>query len=212
LTTNAPPPVRIVETKPGWNEGALSDYEFDLFISYRRSGNVPAWVWNHLHPRLSACLADELSHEPSIFLDIEMDTGAHWPTRLERALLRTRILVAVWSAQYFRSRWCLAEWKTMADREKLVDPAHGLIYPVIFADSQSFPREALDRQARDMKRWNVPDPQYRETPDYVGFHREVQAMAQELAAHLKTVPPWNPQWPVTRPEPALASATPLPEL
>jgi len=38
----------------------VSGYEFDVFVSYIRSGNPYAWVSNHFLPRLRDCLADEL--------------------------------------------------------------------------------------------------------------------------------------------------------
>jgi hypothetical protein len=190
-------------------------YETDVFISYRRTGNVPAWVHNHFRPKLEACLADELEHDVKIFMDVDIDTGTHWPSRLENVLKRTKMLVAVWSAQYFRSAWCLAEWQSMCARERLLDlhstqcPS-GLIYPVIFADSENFPLAARERQARDLKQWNVPDLVYQDTADYVEFHKQMRIVAGELAGMLRRIPPWQPGWPVERPIPTLPPPTLVP--
>ncbi|GAA1288603.1 toll/interleukin-1 receptor domain-containing protein [Saccharothrix xinjiangensis] len=190
----------------------MSDYEFDLFLSYRRSGNVQDWVWNHFRPVLHHCLADELDREPRIFLDVEIDTGTRWPDRLEEALRGSRLLLPVLSPQYFRSAWCLAEWRSAADREALVGGDCNLMYPVVFADRENFPAEARRRQARDLKPWNIPYPQFRETPAYIPFHQEVQKIAQEIAARLHHVPPWRPDWPVVRPPLPVIPPTAVPSL
>jgi hypothetical protein len=118
----------------------MPGYEFDVFISYRRSGTVPDWVHNHLHPLLRDCLADELSRDPVIFLDSTMETGVYWPVGLEWALRRSRLLLPVCSPQYFTSPWCVAEWGTMRAREAVTGMAteqwpRGLIYPLAFTAS-----------------------------------------------------------------------------
>ncbi len=194
---------------------SLSGYRFDLFLSYRRGGTVPDWVHNHLHPLLLDCLADELSREPRIFLDSTMETGVHWPSGLEWALRRSRLLLPIWSPQYFTSPWCLAEWRTMLAREAAVGLAtelrpHGLIYPLVFATWRNFPEEAKKRRHRDLKSWNIPYPQYRNTEDYIGLHREVRRIAEELASEVDRVPPWQPDWPVVLPTTVVRPTEPIP--
>lgn len=95
----------------------------DVFLSYRRSGrgNAGAWVRHHFHPLLVDCLADELDHEPKVFIDVEAETGSFWPGLLERRLQDGRVLVAVLSPRYFESPWCLAEWHTARAREETSD-------------------------------------------------------------------------------------------
>ena len=193
----------------------MPDYQNDVFISYRRNGTVQSWVRNHFAPRLEQCLADHLDYEPTVFLDEHLETGTHWPHHLANALRHTRILVPVWSAQYFRSSWCLAEWRSMTERERLLglctpENPQGLIYPIIFADSENFPGEALERQARDLRGWNVPDPQYQQTVEFVELHHQIQAIAIELARMLPRVPPWQRDWPLVQPTPAQTPPTPMP--
>ena len=187
-----------------------SGYRYDVFISYPRSGagNVGPWVHNHFHPLLLNCLADELPQDPEIFIDTRQEFGGYWPATLANALRRSRVLVPVWSPKYFSSRWCLAEWRTMMAREQVLDLAGdrqpiGIIYPVVFSDSETFPDEARCRQARDLKRWAVPCEEYRKTNGYVGLHEAVREIAIELATRLRQVPPWQPGWPDLRPDPPL---------
>lgn len=186
----------------------MTDYEFDLFLSYRRAGSVPQWMRNHFLPVLEDCLADEMPRQPRLFMDDKIETGSYWPAELERALRRTRLLVSVWTPQYFHSPWCRAEWETMLAREETiglttVDRPHGLVYPVVFADRENFPDRAKQTQYRDLKQWNHPVPQYRETPDYVGFYQEMRRIAEELVDALGRVPAWQADWPVVRPEDTL---------
>jgi hypothetical protein len=187
----------------------VSDYEFDVFISYRREGNPYNWVRNHFHPQLKAYLADQLPRDPVLFIDEGMEVGSVWPDRLEEALSRTRILVPVFSPQYFRSRWCIAEWETMAEREKLL-ARPGLIYPVLFSDSENFPSYARERSWRNLKPWNKPDLVFQQTIRWIDFTDEIEKVAIELASRITKAPPWEPGWPVERPDPPMPGMTSLP--
>lgn len=178
-------------------------YRYDVFLSYRRSGpgNVGQWVRNHFHRLLVDCLSDQLDWEPKVFFDLEAETGSDWPSMLEQALLHSKMLVAVWSPPYFRSAWCLAEWESMRAREQVVAPGRpaGLIYPVVFSDSRTFPPAARTRQARDLKAWNNPFPSFQESRDYDRFYHEMLDIADELGRMLARAPAWQAGWPVQRP-------------
>jgi hypothetical protein len=123
--------------------------------------------------------------------------------------------VPIYSAQYFQSHWCLAEWHSMADREELfglstLDRPQGLMYPILFADSENFPDFARTRSWRDLKEWNVPDLVYQQTAEWPSFHRQVESIAIELAGLLPRVPDWQPDWPVRQPEPPLPTPARMP--
>jgi hypothetical protein len=182
-------------------------YEYDVFISYQRGrGNVPAWVRTHFYPRLSELLDDNADREVKVFFDEQARTGVKYPPELRNALQRARILVPVCSPGYFRSEWCLAEWRSMELREELVGMAspakpQGLIYPVIFCDSKNFPEYAHERRMQDLKRWNQPYPQFQNSLAYLDFHSAVERIAEELADLIDQAPQWQPNWPVEMPTP-----------
>src|SRR5882672_9309060 len=72
----------------GWSSPMIwpvAGYEFDVFLSYSRSGNPHMWVRTHFHSLLKSCLEDQLPYEPAIFVDEELDTGVDWPVRLQHA-------------------------------------------------------------------------------------------------------------------------------
>jgi hypothetical protein len=193
----------------------VSGYEFDVFISYRRKGNPLNWVHNHFFPKLRDCLADHVADEPAVFVDERLETGTSWPVRLENALNRTKVMVAVFSSQYFQSPWCMAEWRSMVEREQLLGlhsegRPQGLIYPVLLSDSDTFPEFARVRTWRDLKRWNTPEPILQLTTEWVDFHRQVESIAMELAGLLARVPAWQPGWPAHRPDPPFRPPATLP--
>ncbi|HEX5401310.1 MAG TPA: TIR domain-containing protein [Pseudonocardiaceae bacterium] len=177
-------------------------YEYDLYISYHRDGGtVPAWVRTHFYPRLSELLEDNVDRKVKIFFDEHVRGGVLWAPELRSALQRTRILVPVCSPAYFGSEWCLAEWHSMAKREQLVGMATQarLIYPVIFCDSRNFPTYAHERRMQDLKKWNLPYPQFQETLAYLDFHSAVERIALELVDLIEQAPTWQPDWPVVLP-------------
>jgi hypothetical protein len=193
-------------------------YEFDVFISYRRHPPVLEWVRNHFEPRLTEWLRASWPHEPRIFIDKQVETGSDWPLRLQNALVRSCLLVAVWSPDYFSSRWCMAELGTMRARERLLglrtatDPS-GLVFPVKFSDGIHFPKRVTARiQLRDFTPWNVPTPSFANTADYVQFTKEMQSFAQELTDRLTGAPAWQEGWPVRRPKPIRQRRPELPRL
>jgi len=146
-----------------------------------------------------------VGHQTKIFVDWDgIETGSAWPEKLQHALKRSRCLLPIWSPEYFRSTWCLAEWRTMMEREKLlgmrtIELSEGLIYPVTYFDGEHFPQEARTCQQKDLCRWNTPHSIFSDTPGYVEFDRQVQLLVQELARMVQRAPDWQ-DWPVVVPE------------
>jgi hypothetical protein len=181
-------------------------YIYDVFVSYRHKQPVMDWVKNHFYPLLEQRLPDELpvEYKTKIFVDLdEIETGSDWPAKLRQALKGSRCILPVWSPEYFRSDWCMAEWMTMLERQRLLglgteQQPDGLIYPVVFADGEHFPPEARRAQYKDLRKWNIPHPVFRETTDYVEFDRQVQLLVNELAGMIRRAPEWR-DWPIITP-------------
>jgi TIR domain len=186
----------------------IASYQYHIFLSYSRRGDVPEWVKNHFLPVLERRLEAEFDETPRIFLDEQIDTGADWPITLADALHRSYCLLAIWSPSYFRSRWCMAEWQTMRVREEQLglrtsaNPS-GLVYPVVYSDGDTFPVEAKRIQHRkDLKDYAYPYPQFRNSEKYLEFHDQVARIAQELVNLFNdSIPPWNPDWSICTPDP-----------
>jgi hypothetical protein len=159
-----------------------------------------------------------MDRPPEVFVDEQLEVGQYWPDELEHVLSHSRYLLAVWAPPYFTSAWCMAEWQSMRERERVLGipgprTTRGLVYPVVFADGDSFPQEARQVQARvDLSRFGFPYPQFSQTPTYLEFHAKVKAIAEDLAMRLPLAPPWQGNWPIRRPEPLAPLRASLPRL
>ncbi|PPK64831.1 toll/interleukin-1 receptor domain-containing protein [Actinokineospora auranticolor] len=187
----------------------MSGYQFDVFISYSRKGTAQRWLLNHFYERLVDCLADQIAPAPAVYIDRSMSRGVHWPSNLRQALQRSKIIVPIYTPPYFQSPWCMAEWRSMRERERVLglasaDVPQGLILPILFSDSDNFPMEARDRSWVDFKAVANPDPSYQTSRGFADFHQMVVGFATELAKLLPQVPEWQPDWPlVVEPDPVL---------
>jgi hypothetical protein len=194
----------------------VSGYKYDFFISYSRHGTAQQWLLNHFYKKLCECLADQLSPPPKVYMDRGMSKGVHWPSSLQHALHRSKIMIQVLSPGYFKSNWCMAELRSMQAREKLLGFAspeipQGLIYPILYSDSQNFPLEQRQRSWWDLKAYAQPDPVYQQTVEFIEFHRKMIEVATDLAELVQQVPPWQADWPlVVTPDPVLLPQAPLP--
>ncbi len=180
------------------------DYQYDIFLSYSRKNGVKDWVWNHFEPLLKMRLDGEMAVEPRIFIDNNMETGVKWPLDLQKKLLRSKCLVVVWSPQYFRSAWCMAEWKSMLAREeklglKTPENTRGLVYPVVFSDGEHFPTEATETRHKDLHKWNYPYEVFKESVEYLEFDRKIQEISKELSLWISEAPQWKKNWPIATP-------------
>ena len=95
-------------------------YEYDFFISYRRSDDD--WVrWTQEHfVRLLRSLLRPALGQVRVFVDQDIEAGTAWPPRLAQALARSRLMVPILCRDYFRSDWCQLELALMYHREQAV--------------------------------------------------------------------------------------------
>nr|WP_051154515.1 toll/interleukin-1 receptor domain-containing protein [Rhizobium mongolense] len=145
-----------------------------------------------------------LQEDPKIFVDSAQPTGVQWPQNIRDALLRSRVMVAVWTPPYFKSDWCMAEWESMLQREaflKTQGKAHpnGLVYPVVFSDGRNFDPRAQNTQSRDLSNMNYPWEAFRDSPKYLDFHDEVKAIADEVEERIAQAPQWDSLFPLADP-------------
>lgn len=191
-------------------------YEYDVFISYRRTSTAREWVMNYFYPRLHAFLSDALPDSPSIFLDQrEIEPGAIWQSTITRALKHSKFMIAVLNGPYFSSQYCRAEWETFVDREHLIGAPGTLIAPIRFFDGEYYDPSAKARQLIDMTAWATSAPAFKETREFLLFERAVRDLAERLAAAdgpiMKPVVYQN--WPVSEPVDRSAPvAVPQPKL
>jgi hypothetical protein len=182
-------------------------YEHDIFISYRRTNTQGQWVANHFVPRLQARLNENAPDSVRVYWDGLMDDGVKFPEELKSRIRTSRLLLPVWSADYFRSSWCMAEWQSFRRREEALGlflrrHPQGLIYPIRYADGDYFPKDAKETQCRkDFSLLNFPEEIFKSTVKYTEFDKLVQEVAKDLVIRLDAVPPWKRDFPIVEPQP-----------
>lgn len=180
-------------------------YVHDVFLSYRHHGAVRDWVHNHFHPCLVEWLDATAGSHVSVFIDEDIEAGTLWPLALRQALATSKLMVSVYSPEYFRSPWCCAEFGTMTARQEVCgiaeDGPHTLIVPVkLMGSDTAFPADATTIEYVDLTSWNYPYPVFRDSTRFLDFADVVrERIAVPIVNRLSTVPVWNADWPIVDP-------------
>ena len=168
------------------------DYTYDVFISYRRHPEWTPWTREHVCRLLDAYLTQELGRSPAIFIDERIAPGVDWPARLAGALGGARVLLPVFSRDYFGSDWCIHELDLMHSRLRRF-PGSSLIIPVIGHDGDLIPKEIKRLQSFDLSEFRNTDLQ-RRTPRFERFSDTVRDLAPYVAAAIGSAPGFDPSW------------------
>ncbi|MEL6833861.1 MAG: TIR domain-containing protein [Bacteroidota bacterium] len=182
----------------------LSGYEYQLFISYKRNTAAEIWLDSFFYPELKKWLMEELppGFNLKIFYDKqEIPVGSHWPKRLQHALKSSCILMPIFTSPYFSSSYCKAELESMLRRQTILgldedDFLNRLVYPIVFADGEHFPKDISRMQKRSMKEYASNASAFRESKKYILFEDEVKSIAADIGKILKTIPPFDSKWEV----------------
>lgn len=184
-------------------------YEWDVFLSYSRSGESGRWVRELFYPTLKKWLDQYAKKPPKIFYDINAtaDSG-QWPQALRMGLLRSRLMISVVTPAYFAaSPWCRAEWESMRARERkeriATEGKAGdvLIYTIAFANPNGLPVEVKKRNVADFTAWNAYEEYFKTTVDFRDFTNAVQALVSTVVDRIENnrVPAFDAGWPVRIP-------------
>jgi len=174
------------------------DYLFDFFVSYKRDAETRGWIEKHFRPLLNLRVRQEIGRDPRIFIDDQLETGSSWPVQLGENLGRSRILIALWSKDYFSSNWCILEMSHMLARERQANMrgagnSRGLVIPVVIHDGEDFPNSLGDIQRIDIQScFNVRmaiDSRRAEDLDAI-LAKEARAFARAL----ECAPGWQEHW------------------
>lgn len=186
------------------------DYEYDVFLSYKRRQLTASWI-EGFKDRLTYWLTQELGgREAKVFFDIEsIEVGNPWPDKLREALKVSRCLVGMWTPDYFKSRWCVSEWRSFLEREKQAGiPGVRLIAPIKCHDGEHFDSEAQSIQQFDLSQyWCTAPKNFWETVRGGEADDLLKQFARRLADIVQQAPLFNPAWEVVDadPEPPPAS-------
>lgn len=167
------------------------DYENDIFISYRREQHWTPWTRDLFGGLLRSYLQQELGTAPSIFVDEQLEIGQDWVNELASQLAKSRVVVAVFSRDYFFSPWCLHELDLMLERQEV----HGgsLIIPMRAHDGELIP-DIVDKTLHgDIEKFRVAGLNS-DTPLYQEFSETLKGYAPGIAKLINAAPDFDEQW------------------
>ena len=175
-------------------------YKYDIFLSYSRSGQWEAFVDDVFEPILSHWLGEELGRTPVVFKDRAIvSIGENWHETLEHALQTSRIMVALWSRQYFSSEWCRRELSFMLARAKefkIRGVFDRIILPVTIHDGNKFPPSLSMLQALNLSEYADPFMTKRSVLREK-LSAKMRELSRDAASAIETVPSDSFQWNVS---------------
>ncbi len=175
-----------------------SDYKYDVFFSYKRHDLTINWM-REVSKRLELWLTESLGdREAKVFVDeADVEIGDRWPDRLRHAVKYSRCLVCVWTPSYFQSSWCVSEWQSFLEREKLLNiEVQGLIAPLKFHDGEHFPEEARRVGWEDVAPYASTVPAFWNSAKAIELEARLKAFAESVAQIIRRAPRFCPDWPI----------------
>lgn len=169
------------------------DYLYDVFVSYKRHPEWTAWTRDHFRTLLEAYLTQSLPHPARIFVDERIEVGADWVDTLATSLARSRIMVAIFSADYFRAPWCIHELDLMVGRSVAASGANGLVFPIVVHDGELIPKEVRRIQMENLSEFRIAG-MLKDTHDYHNFSKRMSKIAPSVAASVQKAPPFEEKW------------------
>jgi hypothetical protein len=190
---------RIARQPPDWKRQKEAErprkitsdeaaYEYDLFVSYHHGGVVTEWVRAFVD-NLVDWLSMELPYKPRVFLDYrDADIGESFNAQLEKALERSKLLLAILTPAYFASDWCRREWAIFEKRE-LITKSGPMILPVLLRGRQILPDIAKRRQWIDASDIDIIGKNQKASKNEYVLLKET---AKSIAMMLENVAPYDP--------------------
>lgn len=172
-------------------------YEHDVFISYKREPNWTLWTRDHFKTLLKSYLQQDLGQEPDIFVDERIVVGADWVDSLAEHLAKSKVLIAIFSGDYFGSDWCVHELDMMLERSQACHGAKAedarLIIPVVVHDGDHIPKPVKRLQPADFAAYRIAHIN-NASPDYHEFSKEMRKLSPMVAKAIQETPAFDAKW------------------
>lgn len=174
------------------------NYQYDIFISYRRDDLTKAWIEKHFIPLLDSHVFYELGRHPKFYIDVQLESGTTWPIALGNALGTSKVIIPLWSKNYLNSVWCTCEISIMLDREiktgcRTLQNPSGLVFPTVIHDGETMPVNLSSIQKVEIQDcFNVkmsPD-----SPKAEILSEKLQPLGKAIADAIDKAPAWQAGW------------------
>ncbi|MFF5225172.1 toll/interleukin-1 receptor domain-containing protein [Dactylosporangium sp. NPDC000521] len=167
-------------------------------MSYRRANAWPRFVSETFLPMFRHWLGAELDASPRIFFDADViETGDSWPHKLAEGIAGSKLLMCLWSREYFSSEWCLAELGHMLARREAVGNGRGAPPPLVVAavihDGDDLPTQLRDIQRYDIQQYANPWLAAG-SPTAEELSNRVRVLAAHVANALRQTPEHDAGW------------------
>ena len=172
------------------------DYLHDVFVSYKRQTEWTHWVRGPFQDLLRAYLTEELGTEPRIFVDSAIPGGADQAMALGDSLGRAKVMIGIFSADYFGSEWCMHELDLMTGRAvatKAIGPSQGIIIPAVVQDGHRIPSPIDALQRFDLGQWRRVGID-KTWGIYPGFSDQMKSLAELVGKAVFAAPAFNADW------------------
>jgi len=175
-----------------------SSYKYDVFLSYRHANAWPKFVGDIFVPMFQHWLAAELGRSSKIFYDAEqIETGQSWPYELATGIALSKVMVCLWSNEYFSSPWCQAELGHMLARREQTKQNSGplpLILAVVIHDGENISPYLDDIQRLPIQDYANPWLA-RDSPRAEELSEHIRKLSAHVAHALQRAPECDPCWP-----------------
>ena len=191
------------------NPLAAPDYEYDIFVSYHRGQRlVPGGKWplsddgRWVHRVFMPCFEHWMKQENPdvrIAFDQRLDPGVQWRPTLQNWVKRSRIMLAIWNAPYFRSDFCRCELYSMLRRQDTLRSQHPdlrLVIPIVYYDGQWFDAEAKAIQfSKDFSQFSAYTRPIKNERVSSQLVTRLQALCRDVHLAIQAAPPFDPAFP-----------------
>ncbi len=175
------------------------DYEWDVFLSYKRHAEWPAWIMKHFLPLVEQWLSEDLGEPARIYWDHrDLEVGSDYPLEMADALARSRVLLPLFSKMYVRSPWCRTELGLMRAREttcgyRTVDNLRVLIVGArLHGEDSDFADDIRRMQAALLSAYTNPRMAYEKSGDLSDAIKTL--LSPPLAKAVENAPPFDAGW------------------
>ncbi len=180
--------------------GHEADYEYEIYVSFAQNAVSNEWLQSFII-QLKDAIQRETGEEPRIFDDYsELSISELWAEQTKLRVLRTKLLLAVLTPQYFESRTCMRTWATFELREQITNDQLPLIIPLFIRGRDTMPSWVAKRQFFDMSDLPIHTSAFTDRTQSSKLIERIKRLAKTGAQMLYHVPSFDPQWTVFVPE------------
>lgn len=175
-------------------------YKYDVFVSYPHEDIHKKWLTDIFLDRFILGLRNELFREPLLFVDSrENTTGMSWDPAVKNALAHSRVLLPLWSIDYFMSRNCRAESIVLFHREarlryRTFENKNVLVLPIGLFDGAGYPSFVKEMIRLDCVDYNCIYQNYPQTEAHTKLIKLIDGLAKDVKNSIGAAPNWNAEW------------------